>query len=366
MICNICNIDKDLSDFEKNRKQCKQCRYEKSKCEHNREKRKCIECGGSQLCEHGKRKERCIDCGGSQVCEHGKRKEFCVQCCGSQICVHNKNKSFCKECAGNAICEHNVRKYICKECDGSLLCEHKISKYICKECVGSQVCEHKRIRRQCKDCDGVSLCVHKKREYQCVDCDGLGICEHKCRKSNCVICTPHIACDNCKLNVMSRTKEYHPYCFNCFCVLNPTIEISRKYKTKEFILADALKEMKLEIPFIQDKIIKGGCSKRRPDFLFELFTHTVILENDENGHSGYDTTCEIAKLNETFTDLGDRPLLLIRFNPDKYQNKSCFDKDGKLIKTEWNKRIKILKETLKKHLKEIPTELITIIYLFFD
>lgn len=104
--------------------------------------------------------------------------------------------------------------------------------------------------------------------------------------------------------IMSSNKKYKPYCFRCYCVLNPNIKIKHRYKTKEFLLADALKNMNLDIDFIQDKHV-GGCSKRRPDFLFELFTHTVIIECDENGHTSYDTTCEIVKLNETFTDLAD-------------------------------------------------------------
>lgn len=59
-------------------------------------------------------------------------------------------------------------------------------------------------------------------------------------------------------------------------------------------------------------------------------------------------------------------MILIRFNPDysKQTKKSCFDKECRLIKTEWNKRIKVLKKEINKALKEIPTELITTIYLF--
>jgi hypothetical protein len=145
-------------------------------------------------------------------------------------------------------------------------------------------------------------------------------------------------------------------------VLNPDIEIPRRYKTKEYLLAEELKEFN----FIQDKRIEGGCSKRRPDFLLDLLTHTIIVECDENGHKAYDTTCEIAKLNETFTDLADRPMVLIRFNPDKYNDKSCFDKECRLIKKEWNKRIKVLKKEIKRVIKEIPEELITTKCLFFE
>lgn len=150
---------------------------------------------------------------------------------------------------------------------------------------------------------------------------------------------------------MSGNKTYQPYCFVCYCVLNPDIEIKRRYKTKEFLLGEALKEMNLGVDFIQDKRVQEGCSKRRPDFLFEMFTHTVIVECDENDHKDYSTTCEIAKLNETFTDLTDRPMVLIRFNSYKYKGKSCFDKDCKLIKNEWERRIKVLKKEVKKAIK---------------
>jgi DNA primase len=67
-----------------------------------------------------------------------------------------------------------------------------------------------------------------------------------------------------------------------------------------------------------------------------------------------------------FTDLADRPMILIRFNPDrcKENKKSCFDKEGKLIKTEWVHRIKVLKKEINKAISNIPDELMNIVYLF--
>ena len=35
----------------------------KIKCEHNRQKYACTECGGIGICEHNKRKSRCKECG---------------------------------------------------------------------------------------------------------------------------------------------------------------------------------------------------------------------------------------------------------------------------------------------------------------
>jgi hypothetical protein len=310
MKCKKCNIEKDTSDFYTNYLHCKEC--------HKK----------IQLCIHNKQKSSCRECKGSQICAHNKHKNKCVECSGSQICEHNKLKNYCKECDGSVFCEHNKQKY------------------------------------RCVECNGVSVCEHNRQRIRCKECKGSGICEHNKRKNDCIICSPEIACNNCILEIMSQNKIYKPYCFRCYCVINTDIEIKKRYKTKEFLLAEAVKEMNLGIEFIQDKKVDGGCSRKRPDFLFDLFTHTVILECDEHGHRNYDTTCEIDKLNSTFTDLADRPMVLIRFNPDNYKGKSCFDKECRLIKGEWNKRIKVLKTELKKAIKEIPEELITIKYLY--
>jgi len=315
-------------------------------------------------CEHNKRKYLCKECGGDGICEHNNRKTYCKECCGSAICEHKRQKYRCKDCKGSQVCDHNQIKSRCKECDGSQICEHDKRKDYCKECCSSNICEHNKVKYSCKECGGNGFCEHNKLRTQCKECDGSSICEHNKQKLHCIICSPKIACKNCKLEIMSKNKTYQPYCFKCYCVKNPDIEIKRRYKTKENLLAEALKNMNLDIDFIQDKKIDGGCSLRRPDFLFDLFTHTVIVECDENDHKNYSTTCEIAKLNETFTDLADRPMILIRFNPDNYEGKSCFDNECKLIKGEWTKRIKVLKKELKKAIKEIPDELITIKKLF--
>ena len=85
-------------------------------------------------CEHGRQKSQCKDCGGSRICEHGRQKPTCKDCCGSGICEHNRMKSQCKDCGGSGICEHGKRKSICKDCGGSEICEHGRQKSQCKEC----------------------------------------------------------------------------------------------------------------------------------------------------------------------------------------------------------------------------------------
>ncbi len=55
-----------------------------------------------------------------------------------------------------------------------------------------------------------------------------------------------------------------------------------------------------------------------PDFLFNCDTHLVILEVDENAHSGYDEGCE-RKREENIRYAANQAIIFIRYNPDNKQ-----------------------------------------------
>lgn len=93
-----------------------QANKHKYKCEHNRQKGHCRECGGSNFCEHKKEKIACKECGGISICKHNKQKCRCKECGGGSICQHNRVKQYCRECGGSSFCEHNRIKRQCKEC----------------------------------------------------------------------------------------------------------------------------------------------------------------------------------------------------------------------------------------------------------
>ena len=61
VICNSCNIDKNIDEFYK-KINCKKCFNEKRKCIHDKLKSKCRECGGSEICIHDKIKPECREC----------------------------------------------------------------------------------------------------------------------------------------------------------------------------------------------------------------------------------------------------------------------------------------------------------------
>ena len=131
--------------------------------------------------------------------------------------------------------------------------------------------------------------------------------------------------------------------------------------------------------WITDKKIQDGCSKRRPDLLLDMGSHIIIVEIDENAHTDYDCSCENKRLMEISQDLGHRPIVFIRFNPDDYM-----DKDGNKIKscwklnrttglialdhkktTEWDGRINSLVEQINYWIKNSTKKTVEIVELFY-
>lgn len=170
---------------------------------------------------------------------------------------------------------------------------------------------------------------------------------------------------------MNRT--FKPHCAICYYHLNPDVPQTRNYLTKQKHLHKWI-SAEIKHAFEYDQTIRGGCSRRRPDFYFDCGSHTVHVENDENVHTGIQ--CEDRRTMEIFTDLGNRPLVQIRFNPDRYKDaqgarhKSCFqlNKDNKLIvdDVEWSRRWLVLKESLLFNLSSIPEKDLSVIYLFYN
>lgn len=165
--CKTYRYEKNfLNDKNRRLKTCQSCRQistksrNKNKCEHNRRRSYCIECGGSQICEHNRQRNSCKDCGGNQICKHNRQQSQCKDCGGGSICVHNRRRSYCKDCGGNSICEHKRERDKCKECGGSSICEHNRVRNTCKDCGGSSICEHNRHRNTCKECnDPIKLTI---------------------------------------------------------------------------------------------------------------------------------------------------------------------------------------------------------------
>ena len=184
-------------------------------------------------------------------------------------------------------------------------------------------------------------------------------------------------CKNDWCNTISNPK-YEGYCAFCFSHMFPDNEKSKNYKTKEIAVRDYILERYPNFNWICDKIIQGGCYKRRPDLMLDLEYQVIIIEVDENQHISYDCTCENKRLMEISQDINHRNLIFIRFNPDSYntiENKkinSCWKinkKSGILIissKSDWNNRLKVLEETLEYWINNKTYKMLECIELFYD
>ncbi len=366
-----------ICEHLKRRAYCKDCKGS-SICEHNREKSKCKECGGNQICEHNKFKITCKDCKGLGICIHNKIKYTCRECGGSSICEHNKERTKCKECGGGAICEHNRQRYQCKECKGTSFCKHNIRRTRCKECGGSELCKHSKQKYFCKDCGGSQICEHNKHKANCKDCGGASICMHNKQKAYCKECNGSQLCKSSWCETRSNPK-YENYCLTCFIHLFPDKPNTRNYKTKEKTTTDYILKQFPDFTWIVDKRIQDGCSRKRPDLVLDL-GYQVIIEVDENQHQDYDCSCENKRLMELSRDVGHRPIVFIRFNPDEYNTKdgkvtSCWANNKLGICTvkkskekEWSYRLEALKTQIEYWINsENKTEkTIEIVQLFYD
>jgi hypothetical protein len=169
------------------------------------------------------------------------------------------------------------------------------------------------------------------------------------------------------------SEKYEGYCMFCYIHTFPDRPISRNYKTKEIEVVDYIKTC---IPqhCVCDKIIQGGCSKRRPDILIDLIDQVIVVEIDENQHIDYDCSCENKRLMEISRDLAYRPTVFIRFNPDEYDDiTSCWSINSKGIcavkkskKKEWCSRLKTLEETLKYWIEHRTEKTVEVVHLFYD
>ena len=162
-------------------------------------------------------------------------------------------------------------------------------------------------------------------------------------------------CQNCKVTEAHYGKNNkREYCAPCFAELFPESVQGRIYLVKQKTIVEVLKK-NFTIASV-DKIIKGGKSKRRPDIVIDCGSFVIVIEIDELQHNNgkYNPELDEIRNNEIYEDLGCRPVVFIRFNPDKYtvglkKFKGCFDSKSEVDEKIFNKRM----STLVSHVKNI-------------
>jgi hypothetical protein len=157
-------------------------------------------------------------------------------------------------------------------------------------------------------------------------------------------------------------KAYKGYCLRCFVHLFPDKPVARNYKNKELAVKDFIESKFPDFTWISDKRIEGGCSRRRPDLYLDMGFQVLMIEVDEHQHTDYNCSCENKRKMELSKDIGERPMVIIRFNPDEYfclttqqQVKSCWTRHGttglvhvsRNNRTRWNQRLERLQEAVE-------------------
>ena len=190
---------------------------------------------------------------------------------------------------------------------------------------------------KCVNCPKSWAALHNNKKY-CLDC-----CP--CKKTVihvgkiCVTCNP----------------EY--YEFDKTSVCKGCIQNKHASHIREWIVMKHLTKT-IDTPFIHDKAV-GECTKKRPDAMFELLRHVVIVEVDENQHQNYQ--CERARINEIISSIGGKPVIIIRFNPDGFSHNNV-KQTFKLVD-----RLPLLTEVVKRELIAIPEKfMVKVIQLYYD
>ena len=183
-------------------------------------------------------------------------------------------------------------------------------------------------------------------------------------------CKTHL-CDTIVQN------KYRGYCLRCFIHTFPDEQVSRNYKTKEQCVVECVKNAFPNMTWVGDKTIEGGSSCRRPDLRGNTTCQVLIVEVDENKHDAYECSCENKRVMEISRDVGHRPIVFIRFNPDGYTingNKitSCWGVNKLGIMTikktkqkEWLERINILNNEIQYWIDNTTDKTVETIQLYY-
>jgi hypothetical protein len=315
----------------------------------------------------------------------GSKGEYCVECklpdmvdvrnprcpCGNRPnfnLPNIKRAEFCSQCKTDEMIDITHSKCIvCKETQPIFNYAGVKPPTHCSKCKLPSMVDSKHKLCNCLKSQPTYNLPGLRPEY-CKEC-----------KTSEMIDSIHKLCKTplCGLRVIDK---YDGYCVRCFVYMFPDIPVARNYKTKEFAVAEYIKEQFPQITWYFDKQIQDGCSRRRPDAVLDLGYQVIIVEIDENQHMDYDCSCENKRIMQLSQDVGHRPIIFIRFNPDEYyvgekRITSCWgiNKSGicvvkKTHKKEWVQRLASLADQIYywTSSENVTNKTVETIQLYYD
>jgi hypothetical protein len=112
-----------------------------------------------------------------------------------------------------------------------------------------------------------------------------------------------------------------------------------------------------------DKVIDPTCNMKRPDIVIDCKTHFLVIEVDENQHTGYKKECEEPRMNMITQSLGI-PTFWIRYNPDDYKDQS--NKKSKITRGQREELLLKWIEKCSMTLPENEKEFVRVCFLFYN
>jgi hypothetical protein len=117
----------------------------------------------------------------------------------------------------------------------------------------------------------------------------------------------------------------------------------------------------IDVPFKYDESPGFECTRKRPDIRFEMLTHDVIVEVDENQHRGYKESCECARISEIVGAIGGKSVVFVRYNPDNARS------NGARVQVTPAERIDLLAATVNAELARCHDIFsVVVVQLWFD
>ena len=164
-------------------------------------------------------------------------------------------------------------------------------------------------------------------------------------------------CESCHLpNIL----DDRGYCYACDPNVFNIVRLAKQTQVKQWL--DAHEHNDYES---YDTIIRDGCDRERPDFLFKNETDTVkiVLEVDEHQHKDRPELCECTRMVNISQQFGGLPVIFLRYNPDN------FKVGGIKQEVSFIDRMTVLELALRTYKKCNPEKLpglCTLRKLFFD
>lgn len=315
---------------------------------------------------------------------NGLRPKFCVQCKLPDMVELKNLKCFCKSARPTFNFDGLFPRY-CSKCKLENMIDTRHEKCFCGKSSTSCFNYEGQKPQYCSQCklDGMinvksKLCFCGKVQPN-FNFEGLSAKYCMTCKKTGMVDVHHKKCKTLYCDIRVQEK-YDGYCCRCYVHMFPDKPVSKNYKTKEYSVVEYVKTRFCDFSWVEDKVVQDGCSKKRPDLLLDIGYQVIIVEVDENQHRKYDCSCENKRIMEISKDLGHRPIVFIRFNPDDYYNennekvKSCWSitKITGLMKIEkpkeWKQRLECLSEQIQFWTgnENSTDKTIEIVELFYD